>query len=98
MPVRERSLRAKNRMREIRSSGSVRGGDGNTPAYSAGRLGDAVAGEQLVEAGIAVGMDDAAELPQMRPRMFALAIRRIEEQRRRRALAGKGPLVANLSP
>jgi hypothetical protein len=35
-PVCERSLRVKNRMREIRSSGSVRGGAGNTPAYSAG--------------------------------------------------------------
>src|SRR5207249_5357573 len=29
------SLRVKNRMRGIRSSGSVRGGDGNIPAYSA---------------------------------------------------------------
>ncbi|BAR54353.1 reverse transcriptase/maturase family protein [Bradyrhizobium diazoefficiens] len=35
MPSRERSLRVKNRMRVIRSSGSVRGGDGNIPAYSA---------------------------------------------------------------
>lgn len=35
MPSRERSLRVKDRMRVIRSSGSVRGGDGNTPAYSA---------------------------------------------------------------
>jgi hypothetical protein len=32
---RERSLRVKNRMRVIRSSGSVRGRDGNIPAYSA---------------------------------------------------------------
>jgi hypothetical protein len=35
MPFLERSLRVKNRMREIRSSGSVRGGDGDIPAYSA---------------------------------------------------------------
>jgi hypothetical protein len=35
MLFRERSLRVKNRMREIRSSGSVRGGAGNIPAYSA---------------------------------------------------------------
>ena len=37
-----------------------------------GGFGDPVAGEQLVEPGIAVGMDDAAEVLQMRPRMFAL--------------------------
>jgi hypothetical protein len=35
MPHLEQTLRAKNRMREIRTSGSVRGGDGNIPAYSA---------------------------------------------------------------
>ena len=35
MPYRERSLRVKNRMRGIRSSGSVRGGAGDIPAYSA---------------------------------------------------------------
>src|SRR4051812_25405506 len=32
---RERSSLLKNRMREICTSGSVRGGDGNIPAYSA---------------------------------------------------------------
>ena len=31
-------MRAKNRMREICTSGSVRGGDGNILAYSARRL------------------------------------------------------------
>ena len=36
MPLPEQSLRVKNRMREIRTYGSVRGGDGNIPAYSAG--------------------------------------------------------------
>jgi hypothetical protein len=35
MLLSEQSLRVKNRMREIRTSGSVRGGDGNTPACSA---------------------------------------------------------------
>ena len=39
-PLRERSFCAKNRMREIRSSGSVRDGAGNTPVYSAERQGD----------------------------------------------------------
>jgi hypothetical protein len=43
-------LRVKNRMREIRSSGSVRGGAGNIPAYSAGGLDDrAVFARCLVE-------------------------------------------------
>src|SRR3954464_1559596 len=37
---RERSSLLKNRMREICTSGSVRGGDGNIPAYSAGCLCD----------------------------------------------------------
>src|SRR5689334_8444259 len=32
---RERNSLVKNRMREIRTSGSVRGGDGNIPTYSA---------------------------------------------------------------
>src|SRR4051812_33294962 len=35
---RERSSLLKNRMREICTSGSVRGGDGNIPAYSAQRM------------------------------------------------------------
>jgi hypothetical protein len=39
-----------------------------------GGLGDPVAGEQLVEPGIAVGVDDAPELLQMLPRMLALAV------------------------
>src|SRR3954465_5488464 len=36
---REQSSLLKNRMREIRTSGSVRGGDGNIPAYSAQGVG-----------------------------------------------------------
>ena len=59
-------------------------------------LGDPVAGEQPVEPGIAVGMDDAAEVPQMRLWVLALAIGRVEEHRRRRAGAGERPLVANI--
>ncbi len=64
----------------------------------AGRLGDPVAGEQLIEAGITVGVDDAAEVLQMLLRVLALAVRRIEEQRRRRACAGERPLVADIGP
>src|SRR3954453_17444519 len=63
-----------------------------------GRFGDAAAGEQLVEPGIAVPMDDTAKVLQAIPRMLPLAVRRIEEQRRRWPLAGKGTLVANVRP
>jgi len=61
-------------------------------------LDEAVAGEQLVEAGIAVGMDDAAELLQVSPRMRALAVRRVEEDRCRRPRASERPFVANIYP
>ena len=64
----------------------------------AGGLGDAVAGEQLLEASIAVGMDDAAEVLQMRLRVLALAVGRVEEQRCRRPRAGERPLVADVGP
>jgi hypothetical protein len=57
-----------------------------------GRLGDAVAGEQFVEPGIPVGMDDAAEFLQVISRMLPFTVRRIEEQRRWRPLVGKGTL------
>ena len=64
----------------------------------AGRLGDPVAGEQLVEAGITVGVDRAAEVVRVLLRMLALAVWRIEEQGRRRAAAGKRALVADVGP
>jgi hypothetical protein len=40
---------------------------------------DPAAGKQLVEPGIAVGVDDTAELLQMSLRMFAFAVGRVEE-------------------
>ena len=64
----------------------------------AGGLGDPVASEQLVKAGIAVGVDDAGERLQMGPRMLALAVGRVAEQRRRRSRPGKWPLVADIDP
>src|SRR6266581_9589380 len=64
----------------------------------AGRLDDPSTNEQLVEPGIPVGVDDAAEALQVRPRVLALAVWRVEEQRRRRARAGEWPLVANVGP
>ena len=74
-------MRAKNRMREIRSSGSVRGGDGNIPAYSAGREPDV--GAELLEAGIAVDLHHAFELCQMGGGTLGLAIGTVEIDRGR---------------
>src|ERR1700676_4213456 len=61
-------------------------------------FGDTIAGKQLVESGIAIGMDHAGEPLQVRPRVLALAIGRVEEQCRRRPVSGKSPLVANVGP
>jgi hypothetical protein len=61
-------------------------------------LDDAIAGEQLLEAGIAVGVAEAAEVLQVGPRVRALAVRRVEEQRCRRTSAGERPLVADVNP
>src|SRR6266581_5672247 len=59
---------------------------------------DPSAGEQFVETGIAVGVDDAAKVVQMGPWMFALAVGRVEEQGRRRPRIGKRPFVAHVEP
>jgi hypothetical protein len=64
----------------------------------AASLGDPAADEQLIEPGIAVGVDDAAEVLQMNARVLTLAVRRVEEQCRRWTGTGEGPLIANVSP
>ena len=56
-------------------------------------LDNPTADEQFIEPGIAVGMDDATKVLQMRLRMLALAVGRIEEQSRRRPRAGERPFV-----
>src|SRR5258707_6342700 len=61
-------------------------------------LSNPVAGKQLVEPGIAIGVDHAGEALEVRPRVLALAVRRVEEQRCRRPVAGEGPLIANIGP
>jgi hypothetical protein len=82
MLFRERSLRVKNRMREIRSSGSVRGGAGNIPAYSAGGLDDrAIFARCLVESiesGIGVGLHQRGIASKMLLGMLAAEIGRVE--------------------
>ena len=63
-----------------------------------GGFGDPVAGEQFVEPGIAVGMDDAGELLQVGSRVLALAVGRVTEQRCRRPRTSERPLVADIDP
>jgi hypothetical protein len=66
----------------------------STHVGPAGGLDDLRTGEQLVESGIAVSMNDAAEVLQVRARMLALAVRRVEEQRRRRPGPSERSLIA----
>ena len=89
-------------MRVIRSSGSVRGGDGDIPAYSAGRFPDrtwfSVWQIQLVVTVIGVGLQDAGVTRQMRLRMLALAIARVIEDRGGRSCAAERFVVAHVGP
>lgn len=64
----------------------------------AGGLSDPVAGEQPVEPGIAVSVDDPLEVLQMRLWVLALRVGRIAEHRRRQTGTGKRQLVANIEP
>jgi hypothetical protein len=61
-------------------------------------LDNPTAGEEFIEPGITVGVNDAAKVLQMRLRMLAPAIGRVEEQRRRWPGAGKRSLIANVGP
>jgi hypothetical protein len=78
--LRERSLRVKNRMREIRSSGSLRGGAGNIPAYSAqcgrNRSLRARGIVELIIPAIGVGLQDADEGLKMLHGVLMLSIAR----------------------
>jgi hypothetical protein len=90
-------------MREIRSSGSVRGGAGNIPAYSARdldqRRGTARIGFiEAVEAGIAVGVQEAATAGEQGSRMLALAVGRVQIADRRRRRSAPRTFVANQRP
>ena len=102
MPYRERSLRVKNRMRVIRSSGSVRGGDGNIPAYSARRFQDrACVAARVVELAIAavgISLEDAAVAGQMGLRMLAGAIARVIKYCPRPGPPAKRLVVAHIDP
>ena len=66
-------MRAKNRMREICTSGSVRGGDGNILAYSAlgldDRRGLAFAEVELAVTAVGVGLQHSGPSREMRLRV-----------------------------
>lgn len=98
MPSRERSLRVKKRMRVIRSSGSVRRGDGNTPAYSAEcKLNVATLGE-LAIAGIAVNLQDPLEACEMSDRSIGFPIGGIDIGDAQRIGATPWPVVRGIGP
>jgi Reverse transcriptase (RNA-dependent DNA polymerase) len=98
MPLRERSLRVKNRMRVIRSSGSVRGGGGDIPTHSASCEPDGAAVGEALEAGIAVDLNDTFELRQMGGRTLGLAIGTVEIDRGRRIGSIPGAVIAGVDP
>lgn len=53
---------------------------------------------EVVEAGIAVGMENAAELREVLPRVLALPIRAVEVAGRRWRRVAPGPAIADVSP
>lgn len=98
MPYRERSLRVKNRMRVIRSSGSVRGGDGNIPAYSAeGELDLATFGKLWIGV-VAIDLQDALEAGKMAEQPLGLAVGCIDIGDAGRIEAAPGPVVGGIGP
>jgi hypothetical protein len=53
---------------------------------------------KLLEAGIAIGMKDAAEGLEVRAWMIAFAVRAVEVAHRRRCLIGTGTAIADIDP
>ena len=91
-------MRVKNRMRVIRSSGSVRGGAGDIPAYSAEREPRlALVGQRLVGA-VAVDLQDAAKAGKMHGGPLVLAVGLVDIGDARRLRVAPGPIVARVGP
>ena len=61
-------------------------------------LDNPTADEQFIEPSVAVGVNDAAEVLQMRLRMLPFTVGRVEEQSRRWPRAGEWPLVTDIGP
>ena len=59
---------------------------------------DPTAGEEFIEPGIAVNVNDAAKVLQMRPRVLPFTVGRVEEQSRRWSRADEWPLVTDIEP
>src|SRR3954471_21805246 len=99
---RERTSLLKNRIREICTSGSVRGGDGNISAYSAGCLGDragrTTGGIELPKARVGIGLQDAGVACQKGLRVLTPAIRRVEVGCRWWRRPAKGPVIPHHCP
>jgi len=95
-------LRVKNRMRVIRSSGSVRGGDGDIPAYSARCFGNwswfAGAVIEFIETRKRIGLHHACPTGQMLARIGAVPGSRVFEEGRRRILAAERSVIAHVDP
>jgi hypothetical protein len=91
-------LRVKNRMRVIRSSGSVRGGDGDIPAYSASGKNDVTTAGQPLESGITIDMQDALEPFEMRDGTLCFAVRRKDVDCGGRRGSAPWSLIARIDP
>ena len=95
-------MRAKNRMREICTSGSVRGGDGNILAYSACCLDDdawfAIWLVEPSEAREGIGLDDAGVSAEPTLGMGAGTVCRVEVGRGRRVRTAERTIVAHRRP
>ena len=92
----------KNRMRETCTFGSVRGGGGNAPTYSASGFDDGTwfsSGRmKLIEPGISIGLEDPAVVSQMLLRVLSGSVRRVKEQGRWRCRSGERSIIANIGP
>jgi hypothetical protein len=91
----------KNRMREICSSGSVRGGGGNVPTYSAEcqpERGILARFDKLAESSIAIDLQRAAECRQVLGRMLASAVLGVDVGCRRMSGSGPRPIIDRIAP
>jgi hypothetical protein len=92
----------KNRMREIRTSGSVRDGDGDIPVYSARDFDNTARGAvffiERSKSRIGIRLQKARPGAEMAARMFAAAIGRVEIGGGWRRISAKGLVVAGINP
>ena len=89
-------------MRVIRTSGSVRGEDGNILAYSARGFDERprppLAGIEPVKAGVGIRLQDAAISVEMALGMVSSAIARVVENRRGRVGPAERTVITDIDP